>query len=75
MGAVVETAAVYLDMTAEENVMMQYQILGMPNYDGIIELLSLVGLADCGKKKAKNFSLGMKQRLGIAVALCGSPDF
>ena len=75
MGAVVETAAVYLDMTAEENMMMQYQILGMPNYDGIIELLSLVGLADCGKKKAKNFSLGMKQRLGIAVALCGSPDF
>lgn len=37
--------------------------------------LALVGLADTGKKKARNFSLGMKQRLGIAVALCGGPDF
>lgn len=75
MGAVVETPAVYLEMTAEENLIMQYQILGIPNYDGIADLLKLVGLADCGKKKAKDFSLGMKQRLGIAVALCGSPDF
>lgn len=75
MGAVVETPAVYLDMTAEENLIMQYQILGMPNYDGITELLKLVNLADCGKKKAKDFSLGMRQRLGLAVALCGSPDF
>ena len=73
--AVVETPAVYLEMTAEENLIMQYQILGIPNYDGIADLLKLVGLADCGKKKAKDFSLGMKQRLGIAVALCGSPDF
>ena len=75
MGAVVETPAVYLEMTAEENLIMQYQILGIPNYDGIADLLKLVGLADCGKKIAKDFSLGMKQRLGIAVALCGSPDF
>ena len=75
MGAVVETPAVYLDMTAEENLIMQYQILGIPNYNGITELLTLVSLVDCGKKKVKDFSLGMKQRLGIAVALCGSPDF
>ena len=75
MGAVVEIPAVYLDMTAEENLIMQYQILGIPNYNGITELLTLVSLADCGKKKVKDFSLGMKQRLGIAVALCGSPDF
>lgn len=53
MGAVVETPAVYLEMTAEENLIMQYQILGIPNYDGIANLLKLVGLADCGKKKAK----------------------
>lgn len=38
-------------------------------------MLQLVGLADTGKKKAKNFSLGMRQRLGIAVALAGNPDF
>ena len=41
----------------------------------IESLLKLVGLEDTGKKKARNFSLGMKQRLGIAVALAGSPDF
>jgi ABC-2 type transport system ATP-binding protein len=75
MGAVVETPAIYLDMTAEENVKEQYQILGLPSYEGIPELLKLVGLENTGKKKAKNFSLGMRQRLGIAVALCGDPDF
>lgn len=75
MGAVVETPSIYLDMTAEENLKQQYLILGLPSYDGIPELLKLVGLADTGKKKAKHFSLGMKQRLGIAVALAGDPDF
>ena len=74
MGAVVETPAIYLDLTARENLRQQYRILGLPNTDGIDELLELVGLADTGRKKAKNFSLGMKQRLGIAIALCGDPD-
>lgn len=75
MGAVVETPSLYLDMTAEDNLRQQYQILGLPSFEGIPELLHLVGLDKAGRKKAKNFSLGMKQRLGIAVALCGSPDF
>ncbi len=75
MGAVVETPSIYLDMTAEENIVQQYRILGIPSMDGISELLALVGLAHTGNKKAKNFSLGMRQRLGIAIALCGSPDF
>ncbi len=75
MGAVVETPSIYMDMTAEENLKQQYLILGMPDFDGIPELLELVGLGNTGKKRAKNFSLGMKQRLGIAVALCGNPDF
>ncbi|MGN1088776.1 MAG: ABC transporter ATP-binding protein [Huintestinicola sp.] len=75
MGAVVETPSIYLDMTAEDNLKQQYRILGMPSFDGIGELLKLVGLENTGKKKARNFSLGMRQRLGIAVALCGSPDF
>lgn len=75
MGAVVETPSIYLDMTARENLEQQYQVLGLPSYDGIEELLYLVGLENTGKKKAKNFSLGMKQRLGIAVALSGDPDF
>ena len=75
MGAVVETPSIYLDMSARENLRQQYRVLGLPSFEGIDELLALVGLADTGKKKARNFSLGMKQRLGIAVALCGGPDF
>lgn len=75
MGAVVETPSIYMDMTAEDNLKEQYRILGLPSFDGIPELLKLVGLENTGKKKAKNFSLGMKQRLGIAVALAGDPDF
>lgn len=75
MGAVVESPAVYPDMTAEENLRQQYLVLGMPSADGIAELLHLVGLDGTGKKKVKNFSLGMRQRLGIAVALAGNPDF
>ena len=75
IGAVVETPSIYTDMTAEDNLKMQYRILGMPSYEGIPELLKLVGLADTGKKHAGNFSLGMRQRLGIAIALCGNPDF
>lgn len=75
MGAVVETPSVYLDMTAEDNLKQQYRILGLPSFDGLHEILELVRLADTGKKKAKNFSLGMRQRLGIAIALVGDPDF
>ena len=75
MGAVVETPSIYLDMTAEDNLKEQYRILGLPSFDGIAGLLHLVGLGDTGKKKAKNFSLGMRQRLGIAIALAGDPDF
>ena len=50
-------------------------MLGMPSFDGIEELLILVGLSDTGRKRARHFSLGMRQRLGIAIALCGDPDF
>ena len=75
MGAVVETPSIYLDMTAEENLKQQYRILGMPSFEGLKDILKSVGLENTGKKKAKNFSLGMRQRLGIAVALCGDPDF
>ncbi len=75
MGAIVETPSIYLDMTAEDNLKQQYRILGLPSYDGLNDILKLVGIADTGKKKAKNFSLGMRQRLGIAIALVGDPDF
>ena len=75
MGAVVETPSIYLDMTAEDNLKQQYRVLGLPSYDGLADILKLVRLENTGKKKAKNFSLGMRQRLGIAIALVGDPDF
>lgn len=75
IGALVETPAIYRDMTAKENLKQQYRVLGLPSFDGIEELLSLVGLSDSDKKKAGRFSLGMRQRLAIAIALCGDPDF
>ena len=75
IGALVETPAIYRDMTAKENLKQQYRVLGLPSFDGIEELLALVGLSDSGKKKAGHFSLGMRQRLAIAIALCGDPDF
>ena len=75
MGAVVETPSIYGDMTAADNLRQQYRVLGLPSCEGIDGLLRLVGLEGTGAKKAKHFSLGMRQRLGIAVALAGDPDF
>ena len=75
MGAVVETPSLYLNMTAQENLRLQYRVLGLPSEDSIPQLLELVGLGRTGSKKVRNFSLGMRQRLGIAVALAGSPEF
>ena len=75
IGAIVETPSLYLDMTAEENLKEQYKIIGLPNFDNLENLLKLVGLTKNSKEKIKNFSLGMKQRLGVAIALVGNPDF
>ena len=67
--------ALYGETTAEQNLKQQALILGLPSFDGIPELLKLVGLENTGKKKVKHFSLGMKQRLGIAITLVGNPNF
>lgn len=75
MGAVVETPSILPYLSARKNLEMQYDIMGMPDYNGIDELLDLVGLKNTGSKLSRDFSLGMRQRLGIAVALCGKPDF
>ncbi|MBP5608320.1 MAG: ABC transporter ATP-binding protein [Lachnospiraceae bacterium] len=75
MGAVVEAPAIYKDMTAKDNLIQQCLLLGLPDLKCVDELLKLVGLSDTGRKKAGKFSLGMRQRLGIAIALCGDPDF
>ena len=74
IGAIIETPSICLDMTAEDNLKEQYKVIGLPNYDELHEILKLVRLDDTGNKTAKHFSLGMKQRLGIAIALVGKPD-
>lgn len=74
IGAIVETPSIYLDLTARENLKEQYKIVGLPSYDGLDEILELVGLSKTGNKKAKNFSLGMRQRLGIAEAIINNPE-
>jgi len=75
ISAIVETPAIYMNFTAKENLIEHYKTLGVPNYDDINEILSLVGLSETGKKKVKYFSLGMKQRLAIALSLASNPDF
>lgn len=75
LGAVIETPSFYHHLSAADNLRQQYRILGLPRFADIPDLLRLVGLSDTGHKKAGNFSLGMKQRLGIAMALAGHPDF
>lgn len=75
MGTMIEYPAVYPSMTAAENLQIQYRMLGMPSFKDIPELLALVGLENTGSLKVQAFSMGMKQRLGLAVALAGSPDF
>ena len=72
-GALVEIPALYPDCTAYEN-MVRFGLLSGATEENINDLLSFVGLANTGKKKVGKFSLGMKQRLGIAVALLGFPE-
>ena len=74
VGALIESPAIYKDLSAYDNLKVQCMNLGLPSYEIIDELLKLTGLENTGKKTAGKFSLGMKQRLGIAIALCGSPD-
>ncbi len=75
IGAIIESPSLCLNMSAEDNLKKQYKITGIPNLEGIHDILKIVKLDDKKNKKVKNFSLGMKQRLGIAIALVGSPDF
>ena len=55
IGAIIETPAIRLEATAEDNLIEQYKIIGLPSFSGLQEILKLVGLDDTGKKKAKNF--------------------
>lgn len=75
MGCVIEQPALYPDMTAKQNLIYYDKLLGITDYSNVDEVLGLVGLQNTGKKKTKAFSLGMKQRLSIAISLLGNPDF
>ncbi len=74
VGVMAESPAIDLDLTARENLVVQYNIIGLSDYSTIDDLLSSVGLDTSSEKKAKAFSLGMRQRLGIAMALAGEPE-
>lgn len=73
VGSLIETPAFYGNMTARENLEVSRLVRNIAGKSCIDEVLKLVGLEDTGKKKVKNFSLGMRQRLGIANALIGNP--
>lgn len=73
IGSLIESPGLYKNCTAQEN-MKRFAILTNSDLNEIKELLEFVGLADTGKKKVGRFSLGMKQRLGIAIALLGHPE-
>ncbi|MGN0813755.1 MAG: ATP-binding cassette domain-containing protein [Candidatus Coproplasma sp.] len=71
--AMVEAPAIYPDLNATENLKM-HCLITKQSFDCIPELLAFVNLEGTGKKKAKDFSLGMRQRLGIAMALVSKPE-
>ena len=75
MGCMIESPSINLSMTAKENMRLHRIIRGIPNEEIEDELLKLLDIANTGKKKVKNFSLGMKQRLGIAITLLNNPEF
>lgn len=75
IGTVIEAPAFIPHLSAKQNMIIQWKLLGSKDKSIIEETLKLVGLDNVGKKKVKKFSLGMKQRLGIAMTLMGKPDF
>lgn len=74
MGVLIEKPGIYEHMTALENLRYFSLLFGLQSQDHH-KILEMVGLQNAGKKKARQFSLGMKQRLGIAISLLGNPDF
>ena len=74
VGSLIESPAIFRNMTASQNLDIYCTMLGADKKT-IPHILKTVGLSDTGKKKSGDFSLGMKQRLGIAIALIGNPDF
>lgn len=74
VGCLIETPGLYPNLSAQENLKLKCKLFGINKKGYTEEILRKVGLSDVGKKKTKSFSLGMKQRLGIGMALVGEPD-
>ena len=74
LGVLIEAAGFYPGMTARQNVVMKAKCMGLADEKSVDAVLRKVGLHDTGKKQVKHFSMGMKQRLGVALALLGNPD-
>lgn len=75
IGCFIEAPGILDDMTAEENMNLHRIIKGIPNEEIIDELLEIVNLKEVKNQKVKNYSLGTRQRLGIAISLIGNPEF
>ena len=73
LGVLIEEAGLYPNMTARQNVVMKAKCMGLAEEKSIDQVLDLTGLSNTGKKQVKHFSMGMKQRLGVALALLGNP--
>lgn len=75
MGFLIESPALYLDMNARQNLELVRIQRGIPGKSRVDELLERLSLQNTGRKRVRDFSLGMRQRLGIAVAMLGEPEF
>ena len=74
LGCLIESTGLYPNMTARQNMMMKAKCMGLTDEKSVDRALASTGLAATGSKKARYFSMGMKQRLGIGLALLGNPD-
>ncbi|MCI9143347.1 MAG: ABC transporter ATP-binding protein [Lachnospiraceae bacterium] len=74
IGCLIESAGLYPKMTARQNMIMKARCMGLSDEKSVDRILERTGLSDTGNKPTKLFSMGMKQRLGVALALLGNPD-
>ena len=74
IGAIIERPSIYEEMNANDNIICQMKLVGLTNYQDVSKFLDVVGLSNVGNKKVRYYSLGMKQRLGIALALVNNPN-
>ena len=74
LGVLIESAGLFPNLTAKQNVELKAKCMGLVDEKSIEEVLRVTGLGNVGRKKVKHFSMGMKQKLGVTLALLGNPD-